>query len=71
MRSIPPAAQPLPVWAAQDRARHAKCDAGRLHRPPSFEAVMFFFFSNRLGCLGSIVLSILGTLLVLWLMGVL
>ena len=32
---------------------------------------MFFFFSNRLGCLGSIVLSLLGTLLVLWLMGVL
>ena len=35
---------------------------------------MFFFFSNRLGCLGSIVVSVVGTLLVvliLKLMGVL
>lgn len=28
---------------------------------------MFFFFSNRLGCLGSIVASIIGTLLVIFL----
>ena len=32
---------------------------------------MFVFFSNRLGCLGSIVVSAVGTLLVLWLIGVL
>lgn len=30
---------------------------------------MFFFFSNRLGCLGSILLSVVGTLLVLMLLG--
>lgn len=29
---------------------------------------MFAFFSNRLGCLGSIVVSILGTILLLVLM---
>jgi hypothetical protein len=32
-------------------------------------SAMFLFFSNRLGCLGSIAVSLLGTLLVLWLMG--
>jgi hypothetical protein len=32
---------------------------------------MFVFFSNRLGCLGSLLLSIVGTLLVLVLLGVL
>ena len=26
---------------------------------------MFFFFSNRLGCLGSIVISLIGTLLLI------
>lgn len=31
---------------------------------------MFFFFSNRLGCLGSIVISIVLTLVVLILLGV-
>lgn len=31
---------------------------------------MFFFFSNRLGCLGSIVVSLLLTLLLLSLFGV-
>jgi hypothetical protein len=31
---------------------------------------MFLFFSNRLGCLGSIAVSVLGTLLVLWLLNV-
>ena len=30
---------------------------------------MFFFFSNRLGCFGSIALSVIGTLLVLMLLG--
>jgi hypothetical protein len=32
---------------------------------------VFFFFSNRLGCLGSIVVSLLLTLLLLFLFGVL
>jgi len=32
---------------------------------------MFAFFSNRLGCIGSIVVSILGTLLLLFLTGLL
>jgi len=31
---------------------------------------MFVFFSNRLGCAGSILVSLLGTLLVLLLLGV-
>jgi len=31
---------------------------------------MFFFFSNRLGCAGSPLVSALLTLIVLWLMGV-
>ena len=31
---------------------------------------MFVFFSNKLGCLGSIVVSAIGTLLVLWLLKV-
>ncbi len=32
---------------------------------------MFLFFSNRLGCLGSVVVSLLLTLLLLWLFNVL
>ena len=32
---------------------------------------MMFFFSNRLGCLGSIVVSLLGTLVLLLVLGVL
>jgi hypothetical protein len=31
---------------------------------------MFVFFSNRLGCLGSILVSALGTLVILLLIGV-
>ena len=31
---------------------------------------MFVFFSNRLGCAGSILVSLIGTLLVLLLLGV-
>lgn len=31
---------------------------------------MMFFFSNRLGCLGSILISIVGTLILLLLLGV-
>ena len=30
---------------------------------------MFLFFSNRLGCAGSLLITALGTLLVLWLLG--
>ena len=29
-----------------------------------------FFFSNRMGCLKSLLLSVVGTLLLLWLLGV-
>jgi uncharacterized Tic20 family protein len=29
---------------------------------------MFLFFSNRLGCLGSILVTLLGTLVVWWLL---
>ena len=32
---------------------------------------MFFFFSNRLGCLGSLALSVVVTLVLLLLLGVL
>ena len=31
---------------------------------------MFFFFSNRSGCLGSLVISLIGTVLILILTGV-
>jgi len=30
---------------------------------------MFVFFSNRLGCLGSILVSLLVTVVLLWVMG--
>jgi hypothetical protein len=30
---------------------------------------MFFFFSNRLGCTGSLLLTIAATLILLWLTG--
>jgi hypothetical protein len=30
---------------------------------------MFLFFSNRLGCAGSLLITALGTLLILWLLG--
>jgi hypothetical protein len=32
---------------------------------------LFLFFSNRLGCAGSLFVTGLGTLLVLWLLGLL
>jgi len=32
---------------------------------------MFFFFSNKLGCAGSILVSLIVTLLLLWLSGML
>lgn len=31
---------------------------------------MFFLFSNRLGCLGSIAVSLVVTLILLWLFGI-
>jgi hypothetical protein len=31
---------------------------------------MFFFFSNRLGCLGSVLVSVVGTLALLLILGV-
>jgi hypothetical protein len=36
--------------------------------PPDF--TMMFFFSNRLGCLGSLLVSVVATLLLLLVMGV-
>ena len=30
---------------------------------------MFFFFSNRMGCAGSLLLTVLGSLLILFLLG--
>ena len=30
---------------------------------------MFFLFSNRIGCLGSIAISVIGTLLILFFLG--
>ena len=30
---------------------------------------MFFFFSNRTGCAGSLLITIIGSLLLLWLLG--
>jgi hypothetical protein len=30
---------------------------------------MFLFFSNRFGCAGSLLVTALGTLLILWLLG--
>jgi hypothetical protein len=30
---------------------------------------MFFFFSNRLGCAGSILVTFAGSLVLLWLLG--
>jgi len=47
---------------------HAGRGGERVHGAAG--AVMFVFFSNRLGCLGSIVVSAIGTLLILWLLNV-
>jgi hypothetical protein len=43
--------------------RFAVCD-GQLRETARLDSV-FAFFSNRLGCLGSIVVSIIGTLILL------
>jgi hypothetical protein len=34
------------------------------------QKLMFFFFSNRVGCLGSIVLSVIATIILLFFLGV-
>ena len=39
--------------------------------PDGQPAEMFFFFSNRLGCLGSIAVSVIITLILLLLLGIL
>ena len=46
-----------------------------VRRPPPLHRVgemlpMFFFFSNRLGCLGSLLVSAVATLLLLLILGV-
>jgi hypothetical protein len=46
-----------------------------VRRPPALQWVcetvaMFFFFSNRLGCLGSLLVSAVATLLLLLVLGV-
>jgi hypothetical protein len=38
--------------------------------PQTRGAPMFFFFSNRLGCGGSILISAAVTLILLWVMGI-
>jgi hypothetical protein len=38
-------------------------------RPDKPEHGMFFFFSNRTGCLGSLAITAIGTLLLLLLLG--
>jgi hypothetical protein len=40
-------------------------------RASGYRGPMFVFFSNRLGCLGSILVSVIGTLVILALLGVL
>lgn len=52
------------VSAGADQVFHPAARAGSHH-------TVFLFFSNRLGCLGSIVLSIVLTVLLLFLLGVL
>lgn len=52
----------VPTWHA--RPRTARC------KQPFSERDMFFFFSKKLGWIGSILLSVVGTLLLLLLLGV-
>ncbi len=54
-----------------DPARDGDPDRGRAarRRRPSGLALMFFF-SNRMGCLGSLVVSVVGTVLLLVILGV-
>jgi len=44
-------------------------DGGGVPPAPTEEPAMFFFFSNRLGCLGSIAISAVATLVLLALLG--
>jgi hypothetical protein len=54
--------------AARAKSKHGPALPRR--RPFDSGALMFFFFSSRLGCLGSILVSAVLTLLLLWLLGV-
>jgi hypothetical protein len=45
----------------------ARCRPG----PQKGASVLFFFFSNRLGCLGSIAITVIGTLVLLMVFGLL
>jgi hypothetical protein len=45
------------------RRRHKVCHTGRIDEHP--RNLMFAFFSNRLGCIGSIAVSLLGTLVLM------
>jgi len=53
----------LAGWSAPARVRRAE----RVH---DTEVSLFAFFSNRLGCMGSLIVSLIGTLLLLLIMGV-
>jgi hypothetical protein len=55
-----------------DRRRAGKAPTrpiGVLERTASGALALFFFFSNRLGCLGSLAVTALGTLVILFLLG--
>lgn len=55
-----------PRHARDGSWRNARFDRGRAGTGPP----VFVFFSNRLGCMGSILVSLAGTLFVLLLLGV-
>jgi hypothetical protein len=52
---------------AREQSDVVACDRNSATRKTS----MFFFFSNRLGCLGSIVVSLAATIFLLFLFGIL
>ena len=51
--------------ATQPRERGTWPDPRSRRAPIGYRTTMFFFFSNRLGCLGSLLLSALVTLILL------
>ena len=53
----------LAGWRGAGRVR----PVDRIH---DTEVSLFAFFSNRLGCMGSLIVSLIGTLLLLLIMGV-
>jgi hypothetical protein len=53
-----------------DPARRYDDRRARPRRGHPTEAPMMFFFSNRLGCMGSLVVSAIGTLILLLIIGV-